>query len=72
MIQTIEARLKRLLEAQRRNSEPMATVHFTDGRSERMTSHRAILAAIKDNGEIDHIDGPKTGLANAILKAGRA
>jgi hypothetical protein len=67
----LKSRLRRLQEARRSTAEPMAVVIYGDSHTEPMTAHQALVTAIKYGEKIDYVDGPKTGLANAILKAGR-
>ena len=64
-------RLNRLVEVWKADAEPAQAIVYRDGRKERTTAHKAIVAAVKYGPDIDHIeniDGDRVGgLTNALL-----
>ena len=69
------ARIKHLTEAFKADAEPLRVIVYLDGHKETVTAHKAIVAAIRDGADIDHVetvDGKRIdGLTNALVSVGR-
>lgn len=66
------SRLKRLMGACEARAEPVRVIVYKDGKKERTTAHKAIVAAIRGGVVIDHVEtvsGERVGgLVNALLE----